>query len=60
MFEVLETSWGILQEKLNAALTLDEIIDAHNTYLSGIMVRALLHEDSTYVADKLNEVRPFY
>lgn len=60
MFEVLETSWGILQENLNSALTMDEIMEAHNSYLSGIMVRALLHEDSTYVADKLNEVRSVY
>lgn len=56
MFEVLETSWGTLQERLDSARTLDDIIDAHSTYLSDITGRALLHPDSKDVSDKLEEV----
>lgn len=56
MFEVLETSWGTLQERLDSAKTLDDLIYAHDTYLSDILGRALLHPDSKDVADKLNQV----
>lgn len=56
MFEVLETSWGTLQDRLTSARTLDDIIDAHNTYLSDILGRALLHHDSKDVSEKLEEV----
>lgn len=57
MFEVLETSWETLQGKLDSAHTLDDIIHAHNTYLSDIMGKALLHPDSKDVSDKLIEAR---
>lgn len=60
MFEVLETSWGTLQERLDSALTLDYIIEAHHTYLSDIMGRAMLHPDSKDVSDKLEEVRVLF
>lgn len=56
MFEVLETSWGSLQERLDSAKTLDEVINAHNAYLSNIHSRALLHPDSKDVYDKLIQV----
>lgn len=57
MFEVLETSWETLQGRLDSAHTLDDIIHAHNTYLSDIMGKALLHPDSKDVSDKLIEAR---
>lgn len=56
MFEVLETSWGSLQERLDSAKTLDDVIDAHNAYLSNIHSRALLNPDSKGVYDKLIQV----
>ncbi|CAM9311005.1 unnamed protein product [Laminaria digitata] len=56
MFEVLETSWGTLQERLDSAQTLDDLINAHKTYLSDIMCRALLNDDSRDVSAKLEEV----
>lgn len=57
MFEVLETSWGTLQERLDSAQTLDDLINAHKTYLSDIMCRALLNDDSRDVSAKLEEVK---
>ncbi|CAM9405285.1 unnamed protein product, partial [Sphacelaria rigidula] len=56
MFEVLETSWGTLQEQLDSAHTLDDIINAHDAYLSNILERALLRDDSLHVLDKLLKV----
>lgn len=59
MFEVLETSWGTLQERLDSARTLDDLINAHKTYLSDIMCRALLHDDGRDISAKLEEVKAF-
>lgn len=56
MFEVLETSWGTLQESLDSALTLDDIIEAHNAYMNGILARAMLNDESLRVKDKVEEV----
>jgi len=56
MFEVLETSWGTLQENLDSALTLDDLIEAHKAYVRGILARALLNEESTEVKNTLEEV----
>lgn len=56
MFEVLETSWGSLHERLDSARNLDDLINAHKTYLSDIMCRALLHDDSRDISAKLEEV----
>lgn len=56
MFEVLETSWGMLQENLDSAGTLDDLIGAHKTYMEGIQARALLNNESKGVYRKLYEV----
>ncbi|CAM9606481.1 unnamed protein product [Scytosiphon promiscuus] len=56
MFEVLETSWGMLQESLDAARTLDDIIQAHNAYMAGILAKALLNQENISVKTKLEEV----
>lgn len=56
MFEVLETSWGMLQESLDAAGTLDDIIQAHKAYIEGILARALLNDENISVKNKLQEV----
>ena len=42
MFEVLETAWIHLEEKLARAMCLDDIIVAHDAYLNEILERALL------------------
>lgn len=56
MFEVLETSWGLLQENLDSAVTLDDLVQAHEAYMEGILARALVNDESTEVKDKVNEV----
>lgn len=57
MFEVLETSWGTLQESLDSAITLDDLIEAHKAYMNGILARAMLNDESLRVKDKVEEVR---
>lgn len=42
MFEVMESAWSTLQEKLGKALSLDDVIKAHDNYLAEILDRALL------------------
>lgn len=56
MFEVLETSWGMLMENLDSAATLDDLVEAHKTYMKGILSRALLNAESTEVHGKVDEV----
>ena len=48
MFEVVETAWSALEEKLRVAECLDDIIIAHDAYLDEIENKALLspqHEE---------------
>lgn len=42
MFEVVEAAWLRLESELEAAVSLDEVIAAHDKYLSDIEDRALL------------------
>eukprot|EP00904_Undaria_pinnatifida_P002799 jgi/Undpi1/1251/HiC_scaffold_108.g14165.m1 len=42
MFEVLETSWGSLHERLDSARNLDDLINAHKTYLSDHHVLSII------------------
>lgn len=42
MFEVLETAWIKLEEKVNQANCYDDCIDAHDNYLLEILEKALL------------------
>lgn len=42
MFEVLETSWANLQETIGRARCVDDVITAHDAYLSEVLDRALL------------------
>jgi gamma-tubulin complex component 3 len=46
MFEVLEGSWVSLLDKINASKSLDDVVFAHDEYLSNIMQLALLGDDS--------------
>ena len=48
MFEVVETAWSMLQDKLSTAECLDDVIIAHDVYLEEIENKALLspqHEE---------------
>lgn len=51
MFEVLEGGWKNLVGEIDAAETLDEVIEAHERYLQGILRKSLLEN----VSDKLGE-----
>ncbi len=42
MFEVLEGGWKQLVREIDSAKTLDEVIEAHDRYLSGIVRKSLL------------------
>lgn len=50
IFEVIETSWTKLQEKLVAQVTVDELQNLHQQFLQDIMSKGLLHTDNL-VAD---------
>ena len=42
MFEVMESAWLTLQDAVQRACCLDDVIRAHDAYLGEIMDRALL------------------
>mmetsp|Transcript_67 Transcript_67/g.225 ORF Transcript_67/g.225 Transcript_67/m.225 type:complete len:905 (+) Transcript_67:342-3056(+) len=42
MFEVLETSWDALEKNLQAAVDLDQVVEAHDVYLNSILDKALI------------------
>ena len=46
MFELLEGGWKRLVMEVEAATTLDEVIEAHDRYLDGIVRKSLLRTDS--------------
>lgn len=59
MFEVLETSWQSLQETVARARCLDDVITAHDAYLSEVLDRALLaphHEELNGQVQRLLQV----
>ena len=56
-FEVMECSWDQLVRHLKEAENLDEVIEAHNEFLSTLVKRALLDERSR---DVLTQLRAIY
>lgn len=48
MFEVLESGWKELIQKLRGAKTLDEVISSHDEYLDDILEKSLVGEASDY------------
>ncbi len=46
VFQVLECSWNELMGKIGNAKDVDEVIAAHNVFLSNVMERALLNQES--------------
>ena len=45
MFEVLEGGWRRLEVEIDAAKTLDEVIEAHDRYIDGIVRKGLLRTE---------------
>ena len=46
MYEVLETGWLSLQESLKKATSLDDLIEAHDSYQHDILSAALLDQNT--------------
>eukprot|EP00605_Chrysophyceae_sp_TOSAG23-4_P001406 GSChrysophyteH1.ASY1.ANO1.1528.1 assembled CDS len=42
MFEVLETEWQLLESRLLQCASLEEVIEAHDTYIGNLLQRSLL------------------
>ena len=57
MFEVVEAAWLRLESELQTAVSLDEVIAAHDRYLSDIEDRALL--SSKHEAINIQVLVPF-
>jgi len=51
MFEVLESGWKDLANKLKGAKTLDEVITSHDEYLDDILAKSLVGEASSSGAE---------
>ena len=56
-FEVMECGWDALVKQINHAESLDEVITAHDEFLSTLIARALLDERSR---DVLTQLRAIY
>ncbi|KAL3945295.1 MAG: hypothetical protein SGBAC_000643 [Bacillariaceae sp.] len=54
MFEVLEGGWQKLLSDIDKAKTLDEVIEAHSSYLNGIVRKSLLKGDSNELSSQQN------
>lgn len=46
LFEVLECSWAEMMRQVNQAECLDDVINAHNTFLSSVQCGVLLDSGS--------------
>ena len=57
MFEVLETAWITLQTRIQKAISLDDVIEAHTSYLSDILERALLKVEHEGLNMHIQQVR---
>lgn len=55
LFEVVECSWTKLQEKVQKATALDDILEAHNEFLHNVKIGAFL-EDSGLIHGSLENV----
>lgn len=56
-FEVMECSWAELMKRLKSAENLDEVIDAHEDFLTSVIRRALLSE---FTRDLLTQLRAIF
>jgi gamma-tubulin complex component 3 len=45
MFEVLEGGWLVLEKSIQTAKTLDQVIEAHDNYLSSIVTKSFIRQD---------------
>lgn len=55
-FEVIECSWAEFWRKLTSAQGVDEILEAHETFLKRISVRAMIDPQSQQVYEKLRSI----
>jgi gamma-tubulin complex component 3 len=56
LFESVECQWSELQQAVAQAPSLDQLIQAHDRFLSSVMRRALLDEDSAPLLTQLRSV----
>jgi hypothetical protein len=56
MFEVMETSWITLEEKIENSKSLNDVIIAHDNYLTEILERSLLSEQYESLNFQLQEL----
>eukprot|EP00111_Clytia_hemisphaerica_P012572 TCONS_00036953-protein len=55
-FEVLECCWEELLVKINEAKDLDHVIEAHDTFLTQVMTRALMDNESRAMLTQLRAI----
>ncbi|CAL8095288.1 unnamed protein product [Calicophoron daubneyi] len=55
-FEVLECAWEILVKQIRAAADLDEVIEAHQAFLSSVITRCLLDASSRPLIGQLRTI----
>lgn len=55
-FEVLECGWETLVKQIQVATDLDEVIDAHQTFLSSVLTRCLLNPPSRQLIAQLRTI----
>ena len=55
-FEVIECSWAEFWRKLTSAQGVDEIVDAHDTFLRDIFLRSMIDAQSRHIYDKLRSI----
>ncbi|KAJ3653334.1 hypothetical protein Zmor_012591 [Zophobas morio] len=59
LFEVLECSWAEMLRRVNQAECLDDIINAHNIFLSSVQCGVLLDESSRVLFSQLRSIYNF-
>lgn len=55
-FEVIECSWAEFVSRVKEAQDIDQLVESHNSFLSHIMSRALLDEESADLCDNLRAI----
>ncbi|XP_036317961.1 gamma-tubulin complex component 3 [Rhagoletis pomonella] len=56
LFEVIECSWAELQDRVQQAKALDDILDAHDDFLNAIKCGAFLDSDSGQLCQNMENV----
>ncbi|XP_042149058.1 gamma-tubulin complex component 3 [Ixodes scapularis] len=56
VFEVIECAWAELETRVDQAQDLDEVVKAHDDFLSALMTRALLDPESRDILSELRSI----